>query len=433
MATIVGGIATSHTPTIGFALDTNKQTDPVWAPIFEAYRPVQEWLAQKRPDVLLLIYNDHITSFFLDHYSQFALGVGSEYFPADEGGGARRLPPVPGHPKLAQHLANALVADEFDLSYFQGRGLDHGCFSPLSVLWPHEPTWPGAIVPLQVGVLEFPIPSAKRCFKLGKSLRKAIESYPEDLKVAIVGTGGLSHQVHGERCGFNNTPWDMQFLELLEKDPEALTRLTIAEYAERGGFEGSEVIMWLVMRGALSEKVRKLHQAYYLPSMTPIATVIYENDSDDPAEESVDDYRTRIGRQWAGLEKLEGTYPFTLDRSVKAYRLNRFLHRLVDADFRRSFLTDPEALFAAAELSEEERDMVRRRDWRALIRYGVIFFLLEKLGAAVGTTNLHIYAAMRGQSLADFQKTRNAQVLYSVAGQDSGKKEWDRPPSVTRP
>ena len=432
MATIVGGIATSHTPTIGFALDTNKQQDPVWAPIFEAYRPVQAWLADKKPDVLLFIYNDHVTSFFLDHYSQFALGVGSEYFPADEGGGARRLPPIKGHPKLAQHLAMGLVADEFDLSYFQGRGLDHGCFSPLSVLWPHDPTWPGAIVPLQVGVLEFPIPSARRCFNLGKSLRKAIESYPEDIRVAVVGTGGLSHQVHGERCGFNNTPWDMEFLDLLEKDPQALTRLTIAEYAERGGFEGSEVVMWLVMRGALASKVKKLHQAYYLPSMTPIATVIYEDDSQDATDETASEYRARIGKQWAGIEKLPGTYPFTLDRSVKAYRLNHFLHRLTDASFRRDFLADPEALYAAADLSTEERDMLRRRDWRALIHYGVIFFLLEKLGATVGTTNLHIYAAMRGQSLSDFQKTRNAQVLYSVAGQDAGKTDWDKPQPGTR-
>jgi len=186
--------------------------------------------------------------------------------------------------------------------------------------------------------------------------------------------------------------------------------------------------MWLVMRGALSRKVKKLHQAYYLPSMTPIATVIFENDSDDPVDESVADYRARIGQQWAGIEKLEGTYPFTLDRSVKAYRLNHFLHRLTDPEFRRQFLADPEALFANAALSDEERDLLRRRDWRALIHYGVIFFLLEKLGAVVGTTNLHIYAAMRGQSLADFQKTRNAQVLYSVAGQDQGKTDWDRKP-----
>jgi gallate dioxygenase len=430
MATIVGGIATSHTPTIGFALDTNKQNDPVWAPIFKAYEPVQRWLAEKQPDVLFFIYNDHITSFFFDHYSQFALGVGDRYWVADEGGGPRKLPPIGGHPKLAQHIANGLVADEFDLSYFQGKGLDHGCFSPLSVLWPHDPAWPGSIVPLQVGVLEFPIPSAKRCFKLGKSLRKAIESYPEDLKVAVVGTGGLSHQVHGERCGFNNTPWDMEFLDLLEKDPEALTRLTIAQYAERGGFEGAEVVMWLIMRGALSNRVRKLHQSYYLPSMTPIVTAIFENDSDDSTDESLAEYRDRIGRQWAGIEKLEGTYPFTLDRSVKAYRLNHFLHQLIEPEFRQQFLRDPEPLFEQARLTDEERDLVRRRDWRGLIRYGAIFFLLEKFGATVGTTNLHIYAAMRGQSLDDFQKTRNAKVLYSVAGQDSGKKDWDKQPSA---
>jgi gallate dioxygenase len=421
MATIVGGIATSHTPTIGFALDANKQNDAVWAPIFKGYEPVKQWLADKQPDVLFYVYNDHITSFFFDHYSQFALGVGERYWPADEGGGPRNLPDIKGHPALARHIATGLVADEFDLSYFQAKGLDHGCFSPLSLLWPHDKgTWPGAIIPLQVGVLEFPIPSAKRCFKLGRALRKAIESYPEDIKVALVGTGGLSHQVHGERAGFNNTPWDMEFLEMLEKEPEKLTEITIAEYAKRGGFEGSEVIMWLVMRGALSKQVNKLHQAYYLPSMTPIATVIYENASDEKSDETVEAYRERIGRQWAGIEQLEGTYPFTLDRSVKAYRLNHFLHELVVPAQRKRFLTDPEPMFAEYDLTEQERDMVRRRDWRALIQYGVIFFLLEKLGAVVGSTNLHIYAAMRGQSLEDFQKTRNAQILYSVAG-DSRK------------
>ncbi len=315
------------------------------------------------------------------------------------------------------------------MSFFQGKGLDHGCFSPLSLLWPHETEWPGAIVPLQVGVLEFPIPSARRCFRLGRALRKAIQSYPEDLRVAIVGTGGLSHQVHGERSGFNNTPWDMEFLDLLEKDPERLTELTIAQYAERGGCEGAEVIMWLIMRGALSRQVRKLHQAYYLPSMTPIATVIYEDASNDPSDESIEQYRERIGRQWVGIEKLPGTYPFTLERSVKAYRLNEFLHQLIVPAIRQQFLADPEQLFEQAGLSVAERDLVRRRDWRALIHYGASFFLLEKLGAVVGTTNLHIYAAMRGQSLEDFQKTRNAQVLYSVAGEDAGKKDWDPPRS----
>jgi gallate dioxygenase len=427
VAKIVGGIATSHTPTIGFALDTGKQKDPVWAPIFEGYKPVQQWLADKKPDVLFFIYNDHVTSFFFDHYSHFALGIGPEFPVADEGGGPRALPPLRGHPKLAQHIAAGLVADEFDLSYFQGKGLDHGAFSPLSLLWPHEPDWPGAVVPLQVGVLEFPIPTARRCYKLGKALRKAIQSYPEDIKVAIVGTGGLSHQVHGERAGFNNTPWDKEFMQLLEKDPEKLTDITIAEYATRGGLEGSEVIMWLIMRGALATKVKKLHEAYYLPSMTPIATLIFEDDSVDPVDETPEQYRARAGHELEGIEKLEGTYPFTLDRSVKAYRLNEFLHRLIEPPFRKQFLADPEPMFEAAKLTETERDMVRRRDWRALIQYGVIFFMLEKFGAVIGTTNLHIYAAMRGQSLADFQKTRNAQVLYSVAGKDEGKKDWDKP------
>jgi gallate dioxygenase len=417
MATIVGGIATSHTPTIGFALDANKQQDPVWAPIFAGYQPVKDWLAAKQPDVLFFIYNDHITSFFFDHYSHFTLGVGAKYWVADEGGGARKLPPIAGHPALARHVATGLTADEFDLSFFQEKGLDHGCFSPLSLLWPHEEKWPGAIVPLQVGVLQVPIPSARRCFKLGRALRKAIQSYPEDIRVAVVGTGGLSHQVHGERAGFNNTPWDMEFLDLLEKDPEKLTELTIADFATKGGMEGAEVIMWLIMRGALAPKVRKLHQAYYLPSMTPIATVIFEDDSGEPAAESPAAYRERIQQQWNGLEKLSGTYPFTLDRSVKAYRLNSFLHSLLQPERRKRFIVEPEALFEEAQLTDEERAMLRARDWRALIHYGVIFFLLEKLGAVVGTTNLHIYAAMRGQPLEEFLKTRNTQVLYSVAAQ----------------
>lgn len=428
MARILGAVASSHTPTIGFALDKHKQNDPVWAPIFEGYKPVQEWLAAKKPDVLFLIFNDHVTSFFFDHYSQFALGIGESYAVADEGGGPRALPPVRGHAPLSHHIAAGLVADEFDLSYFQDKALDHGCFSPLSMLWPHEPDWPGAIVPFQIGVLEFPIPSAKRCYKLGQSLRRAIESYPEDLKVVIVATGGLSHQVHGERCGFNNVEWDLKFLELIEKDPVRLTEMTIAEYAELGGMEGAEIIMWLVMRGALSANIRKLHQSYYLPSMTGIATAIYENEAEAPAKPDPA-YLAHINHQLAGVEKLPGTYPFTLARSVKGYRLNKFLHSLTNPAWRARFRSDPEALFKEAGLTAEEAALVRNLDWRGMIHYGVSFFMLEKLGAVVGVSNLHIYAAMRGQPLEDFQKTRNAPgALYSVAGTDAGAQQatWEK-------
>jgi gallate dioxygenase len=425
VARIIGGIASSHTPTIGFALDRHKQDDPAWAPIFQGYKPVQDWLAEKKPDVLFMIYNDHVTSFFFDHYSHFTLGIGDSYASADEGGGPRPLPPVRGHTGLAHHVASALVADEFDLSFFQDRPMDHGFFSPLSMLWPHEPDWPAAVVPLQVGVLQFPIPSALRCYKLGQSLRRAIESYREDLSVVVVGTGGLSHQVHGERAGFNNTAWDMQFLELVEKDPLRLTQFTIADYATLGGFESAEVIMWLVMRGALSANVKKIHQSYYLPSMTAIGIAIYEDESVASPVETTNAFVEKMHHEFKGVEKLPGTYPFTLQRSVKAYRLNKFLHRLTDPSHRKRFLADPEATFEEAKLTDEERDMVRRRAWQELIHYGVIFFLLEKLGAVIGVSSLHIYAAMRGQSLEDFMKTRNAQVLYSVAGKESDP-SWDK-------
>jgi gallate dioxygenase len=422
MARIVGAIATSHTPTIGFAYDGKKQNDPVWKPIFEAYEPIKAWLKEKKPDVLFVIYNDHITSFFFDHYSPFCLGIGEEYPVADEGGGARNLPPIKGHGALARHIGHALVADEFDMSFFQDKGLDHGCFSPLSILLPHEPEWPTPIVPLQMGVLQFPVPSAARCYKLGASLRNAIESYPEDLSVVIVATGGLSHQVQGERCGFNNPPWDKRFMEILENDPVALTRMTHADHARLGGMESSEVIMWLVMRGALSANVKRVHESYYLPSMTAIATMIFENFAEPmPAELAVVE-RARAKAQLKGLEALPGTYPFDLDRSVGHYRLNKFLHALIEPAHRALFKSDPEKAFEESKLSEVERDMIRRLDWRALMQYGAIFFVLEKLAAVTGVSNLHVYSAMRGQTLDEFQKTRNAAVLYSVGGQETHAK-----------
>jgi gallate dioxygenase len=426
MARIIGGIAASHTPTIGFAYDRNKRDDPVWAPIFENFAPLAAWLAEKRPDVLVLIYNDHVSSFFFDHYSAFTLGIGPEWHVADEGGGPRNLPPIQGHPALAAHIGRSLMADEFDMSFFQRRPLDHGVFSPLSVLCPHEPQWPVKLVPLQMGVLQMPIPGARRFYKLGQALRRAIESYPEDLGVVVVATGGLSHQVHGERAGFNNPEWDHRFLDLFEKDPEQLAGMTLAEYAELGGFEGAEVVMWLTLRGALSASVECKFRSYYLPSMAGIATAIYEG-VDEPNPEMVERHRQHVARELSGVERLTGTYPFTLERSVARFRINDYLHRMVEPAHREAFLRDPEASFEAAGLTDEERDLIRRRDWRGLMHYGVIFFMLEKLGAVVGISNLHIYAAMRGETLEQFQKTRNAPgALYSVAGKAAGNLAWDK-------
>ncbi|AOA06104.1 MULTISPECIES: gallate dioxygenase [Pseudomonas] len=416
MARIIGGLAASHTPTIGFAVDHDKQSEAAWAPIFEGFEPIKVWLEEQQPDVLFYIFNDHVTSFFFDHYGAFSLGVDERYEVADEGGNPRALPGIGGHAALSRHIGESLMADEFDMSFFRDKPLDHGFFSPMSALLPCEPDWPVQIVPLQVGVLQFPIPSALRCYKLGLALRRAIESYPEDLKVAIVATGGVSHQVHGERCGFNNPQWDAQFVDLLVNDPVRLTEMTLAEFATLGGLEGAEVITWLIMRGALSAVVKNLHQDYYLPSMTGIATLLLENqDRAVPAEVNAR-HRAHMQHQLAGIDKLPGTYPFTLARSAKGYRLNKFLHRMIEPQWRQRFLAEPEALFAESGLSEEERDLLRRRDWRGLIHYGVIFFVLEKLAAVLGIPNLQVYAAMRGESLEDFIQTRNQQVLYSVAG-----------------
>lgn len=415
MATIIGGIGASHTPTIGFAVDRANAQDPQWAAVFEAFRPAKEWLQQKKPDAIVLIYNDHVTSFFFDHYSAFTLGIGEEWQVADEGGGARALAPLPGHGALARHIGRSLMADEFDMSFFQERPLDHGCFSPLSMLCEKGTPWPAPVVPLQVGVLQAPTPSARRCLALGRALRRAIESYPEDLNVVVLATGGLSHQVHGERAGFNNVAWDARLLDLVEQDPDLLASLTLGEYAHMGGYESAEVVMWLVMRGALSASVRRVHSSYTLPSMTGIATLVLENQAGAAVAGERHRHQKAIRREEEG-EGMDGTYPFDLDRSVAAFRINHFLHGLIEPARRQSFIQDEAGCMADAGLTEAERDMVLRRDWRALIHHGVIFFLLEKLGAVVGVPNLAIYAAMRDQSLDDFLKTRQVPgMTYSVA------------------
>ncbi|MEM8935610.1 MAG: gallate dioxygenase [Pseudomonadota bacterium] len=412
MAKIVGGIGVSHTPTIGFAVDQGLNDDEAWRPVFENLGEVRSWLDAVKADVIFIVYNDHVTSFFFDHYSAFTLGVDNEYRPADEGGGARALPPLAGHDQLARHIAQSMTEQEFDLSFFRDRPLDHGCLSPLSILNLSGDRWSVPIVPLQVGVLQFPIPTAKRCFNFGQALKVAIESYPEDLRVVVLGTGGLSHQVHGERAGFNNPDWDKEFLDLIENDPEALTELTHTEYMLRGGAEAIEIIMWLIMRGALGENVRKVQSSYYLPSMTAIATLVLEPEESEGAAVGAPEPASQL----AGVEAIDGTYPFSLERAASAYELNAFLHRLVEPDFRRAFLEDADQLMDSAGLEERDRVLIRNRDWPGLIHRGATFFVLEKLGAVLGISNLDIYAGMKGVTLDELLATRQAKTKYSVAG-----------------
>ena len=276
MARIIGGIGTSHVPTIAMAFDKGKRDDANWKPLFQGYEAVAKWLAEKKPDVLFFCFNDHATTFFFDHYPTFALGVSERYAIADEGTGPRGIPPLKGHAPLARHIARSLVDEEFDLSVFQDLAIDHGLHSPLTMMWPSSPDWPGRIVPLVVNVLQQPMPKPRRCYALGKAIRRAIEAFPEDLKVVMVGTGGLSHQMIGERAGFNNEEWDREFLELIDRDPERLAGMSLEDFQRLGGNEGAEVIMWLIMRGALAPSARKVHQNYYLPMTTAMAVALFE-------------------------------------------------------------------------------------------------------------------------------------------------------------
>ena len=421
MARIIGGIGASHSPTIGYAKDTGKQNDVAWKPIFEGFDAIRNWVHEKKVDVLFMIYNDHITSFFFDHYSAYVLGIDDCYVAADEGGGPRDVAPAMGHQGLSQHIGMSLVADEFDMSFFQGKPVDHGFLSPLSMLGDANGPWPGKVVPLQVGVLQLPMPNAKRMWKLGKALRRAIESYPENLNVAIMATGGLSHQVHGERAGFINEAWDDEFLNLLEKEPEKLVNMRIAEYAAKGGMEGAEVIVWLIMRGALSDNVKLVHKQTYAPSVTNIGTLVFEDQGGEPDQDSIAAHRLHINRELDGAEKLSGTYPFTHSRSHANLRINSFLHDLVKPDHRTKFISNFDELAREFNLTDEEKDLIRNRKWIEMVRRGVSFFVLEKMAAVLGVPNPQVYAAFRGETLEQFLATRKVPITYSVAGGDKVK------------
>jgi protocatechuate 4,5-dioxygenase, beta chain len=274
MGKIVAGIGSSHVPSVGPAYDQHQGDTDTWRPLFEPYQEVKRWLKEEvRPDVAIIVYNDHGTEFFFDRYPTFAIGASDEYPIGDEGFGVRPLPPVTGDAELSWHLVESLVADEFDMTVCQEMTVDHGLLVPLPMLWSHDPTWDVRVVPLQVNVLQHPLPSALRCFKLGQALRRAVESYPDDVRVAVVGTGGMSHQLNGERFGFLNSEFDHHFLDTISTDPMALASLSHDELMREAGAEGVELIMWLTMRGALADKVTEVHRNYYAPMTTGMGLI----------------------------------------------------------------------------------------------------------------------------------------------------------------
>ncbi len=278
MACIVAGLATSHVPAIGAAIDQGKTDEPYWKPLFDGYVPAREWLAEVAPDVVVLVYNDHGTAFSLEVIPTFAIGVATEFAPADEGWGPRPVPVVKGSPSLAWHLAESLILDAFDMTIVNKMDVDHGLTVPLSITCGAPEEWPFPVIPLAVNVVQYPPPTGKRCFDLGRAIRRAVEAYEEDLKVVVFGTGGMSHQLHGERAGVINQEFDKRFLDDLTRDPQRLVNLPHIEYVREAGAEGIEMVMWLIMLGALEGGITEVYRHYHVPaSNTATGLIILEN------------------------------------------------------------------------------------------------------------------------------------------------------------
>lgn len=275
MPKIIGGIGTSHAPSLARAFDSGKRDDPEWADLFTQYDVAKQWLTEVRPDAIVAFYNDHMNQFFFDAYPTFAIGVGDPHPIADEGWGKRDFPDLRGDPALANHIARSLVADDFDMTICQETQIDHGILSPLPFLT--DDRWAAPIIPIQINVIQHPLPSPLRCYRLGQAIRKAILSYAkDDMRVVVMGTGGLSHQVSGKRFGFINPEWDVEFMSRLATSPDELSRISHEELMLNGGVESVEVMMWMAMRGVLAPEVQVAHQYYAAPMLTGYGLLVLE-------------------------------------------------------------------------------------------------------------------------------------------------------------
>jgi protocatechuate 4,5-dioxygenase beta chain len=285
VARVTAGLTTSHIPAVGAAIDLGKTGEPYWKPLFAGYEWTKAWAAENLPDVVILVYNDHASAFTPELVPTFALGCADEFPPADEGYGARPVPVVHGHPGLAAHLAQSLILDEFDLTLLYRLDVDHGLTVPLSLVYGQPDEWPVRVIPLAVNVVQYPPPTGHRCLRLGQALRRAVQSFGEDLTVHVWGTGGMSHQLQGPRAGFINSEFDTAFLDRLVKDPEDLARMPHIEYVREAGSEGIELVMWLIMRGALGRDVEELYRFYHVPGSNTAVGHIVLRPSDPPRQE----------------------------------------------------------------------------------------------------------------------------------------------------
>jgi protocatechuate 4,5-dioxygenase, beta chain len=278
VARIFAGVTSSHVPAIGAAIDNKRTEEPYWKRVFSGFEKSKAWMAKAKPDVIIGVYNDHATAFSVEIVPTFALGCAAEFPPADEGWGPRPVPVVKGHPELAAHIAQSVILDEFDLTVVNKMEVDHGLTVPLNLMFGSPAEWPCAVIPLAVNVVLYPPPTGHRCYMLGRAIRKAVESFPADLRVVVMGTGGMSHQLSGPRAGLINSEFDKAFLDNLTKDPKKLTRIPHLEYLREAGAEGIEMVMLLIMRGALDDDVDEVYRFYTVPaSNTAVGHIILEN------------------------------------------------------------------------------------------------------------------------------------------------------------
>lgn len=277
MAKITAGVGSSHVPLLGVAVDQGKEKDDYFGPIFRGYDWTREWEKAEKPDVVVLVYNDHASYFDMNIVPTFAIGCGERFGICDEGWGPRPVPEVEGHPDLAWHIAQSLILDDFDMTIFNKLDVDHGLTVPLSMMFGQPEKWPCKVIPFAVNVVTYPVPSGNRCWAIGEAIKKAVESFPEDLNVQIWGTGGMSHQLQGPRAGLLNREWDNKFLDMLESDNDNVRHIPHIEYLRETGSEGIEMVMWLIMRGAMGKKVKTLHRHYHIPcSNTAIGHIVLE-------------------------------------------------------------------------------------------------------------------------------------------------------------
>jgi protocatechuate 4,5-dioxygenase beta chain len=251
--------------------------------VFKGYEYSKQWMKDNKPDVVFLVYNDHATAFSLEMIPTFAIGTAASFAPADEGWGPRPVPTVVGHPELAAHIAQSVIQDDFDLTIVNKMDVDHGLTVPLSLMCGQPQAWPCPVIPFAVNVVQYPVPSGRRCFMLGQAIRRAVESFDQDLNVHIWGTGGMSHQLQGARAGLINKTFDNAFLDRLIADPAGQAAVPHIDYVREAGSEGIELVMWLIARGAMSDvnggaAPTVKHRFYHVPaSNTAVGHLILEN------------------------------------------------------------------------------------------------------------------------------------------------------------